>query len=143
MFTLTPADEFNLRDITSDWGHGQIKKLSKYSIPHYIPDIPTYMLSELYWFIEQYSSVTDFTQWHKLSLQIQTNLDFLYEEFKNTLKTAQYTPSLLSPDYNKSLLNLALSAHSTLACTPDLSTLSHSFCLMKFRHDYFLILSGK
>ena len=92
MFTLTPADEFNLRDITSDWVHGQIKKLSKYSIPHYVPDIPTHLLSELYCFIVQYSSMTDVMQWHKLSPQLQADLDFLYEEVINTLKTAQYTP---------------------------------------------------
>ena len=88
MFTMSPAAEFDLRDITSDWVQGQIKKLSKCSIPHYVPDIPTYMLSELYCFIEQYSSVTYFTQWHKLSPQIQTDMDFFFmEEVINTLKT--------------------------------------------------------
>ena len=143
MFTLTPADEFNLRDITSDWVQGQIKKLSNYPIPHYVPDIPTHMLSELYCFIEQYSSKTDFMQWHKLSNQLQADLDFLYQEIINTLQTAQYTPSWLSPNYSKSLLYLAISTHSALACTPDLYTLSHSFRLMQFRHDYFLTLNEK
>ena len=99
MFTLAPADEFNLKDIASDWVQGRMKKLSKYTIPHYVPDIPTHMLSELYCFIEEYSSMTDFLQWHKLSPQLQADIDFLYEEVINTLKTAQYTPSWLSPNY--------------------------------------------